>query len=165
MERPAPWPSLDGPQWQQRVREAHAIGERWAVPDPTDEDDDQAQGWLTSIDPTAYVGSRHHTVPRFLLERWADKNGQVRAYHRIEARHGIENIRDLSITDFYTVIDNDGRKNSTFESLMGVVESNTKPYIDAILNPFSQPVPITTEAIANLAQFATFQSTRTTRRR
>lgn len=165
MEQPPPWPSLDGPQWQQRVREAHAIGERWAVPDPTDEDDNQAQGWLTSIDPTAYVGSRHHTVPRFLLERWADKNGQVRAYHRIEARHGIENIRDLSITDFYTVIDNDGRKNSTFESLMGVVESNTKPYIDAILNPFSQPVPITTEAIANLAQFATFQSTRTTRRR
>jgi hypothetical protein len=165
MEQPTPWPSPDGTQWQQRVREADAIGEKWAVPDPTDEDDDHAQAWLATIDSTAYVGSRHHTVPRFLLERWADNNGQVRAYHRIEARHGIENVRDLAVTDFYTVIGNDGRKNSALESLMGVVEANSKPYIDAILNPFSKPVVIGAEAIANLAQFAAFQSTRTTRRR
>ena len=156
---------MDGAQWQQRVREAHAIGERWAFPEPSEEDEEQAHDWLTSIDQTAYVGSRHHTVPRFLLERWADKNGQVRAYHRIEARHGVENIRDLAVTDFYTVIDIDGRKNSTVESLMGRIERNAKPHIDAILNPFTRPAPLGIDAIVSLVQFAVFQSIRTTRRR
>lgn len=39
-----------------------------------------------SGDPRSHVGSRHHTVPRFLLDRWADANGQVLVYGRVEAR-------------------------------------------------------------------------------
>jgi hypothetical protein len=57
------WASMGGPEWQHRIREADIVGQRWAVPDPTVADDEQAQAWLASIDLTAYVGSRHHTVP------------------------------------------------------------------------------------------------------
>lgn len=74
-------------------------------------------GWIEASVHDRLVGSRHHTVPRFRLERWADKHGQVPANHSIEARHGVANIRDLATTDFYTVIDNDDRKNSMLESL------------------------------------------------
>src|SRR4051794_28854877 len=104
------WPEPNGPEWQQRVRAADFIGRQWAVPPPGLEADAQAQAWMSGVDPTAYVGSRHHTVPRFILARWADKNGQVRAFHRIEGRYGVENIRDLAVTDFYTVIDKGGAK-------------------------------------------------------
>src|ERR1017187_9279119 len=38
--------------------------------------------WFDSLDPTQKVGSRHHTVPQFYLERWADESGQTRMYSR-----------------------------------------------------------------------------------
>lgn len=165
MDQPQPWPSMDGAQWQQRVRDAHAIGERWTFPEPTAEEEAAYQRTIADIDPTAYVGSRHHTVPRFVLERWADKSGRVRVYHRIEGRHGVVNIRDLAIKDFYTVIDIDGRKNSVVESLMGRIEQTAKPHLDALLNPFVRPVPLAVDAIVSLVQFAAFQSVRTARNR
>lgn len=164
MEEPGAWPSMDGDQWQRRIRAAEAVRERWAFPE-SDENDEQARRWLESVDPSAYVGSRHHTVPRFILDRWADKSGHVRVYHRIESRHGIENITTLAIRDYYTVINEDGSKSSTIESLMGVIENNAKPHIDAILNPFMRPAPLGTSAIVSLVQFAAFQSIRTTRHR
>jgi hypothetical protein len=156
---------MTGPEWQRRVRAAEVIRDQWAFQDATEEDEEQARAWLAGIDPTAYVGARHHTVPRFLLERWADRNGQVRVYHRIEGRHGIENIRDLAVKDFYTVIDLDGTKNSTMESLLGYIEGSAKGYIDGILNPFKPPAPLDTDAIMSLDQFAAFQSIRTARHR
>jgi hypothetical protein len=165
MTEPAAWPPMDGAAWQRRIRDADLVGERWALREGTAGDDEQAQRWLASIDPTAYVGSRHHTVPRFLLERWADRKDQVRIYRRIEKRHGLENITNLAIRDFYTVINEDGTKSSALESLMGHIETNAKTYLDQILDPFKRPTPLGVDAIVALVQFATFQSTRTTRRR
>lgn len=156
---------MSGPEWQRRVRAAELTRERWASQDPTDEVEAQAQTWLAGIDPTAYVGARHHTVPRFLLARWADKNGRVRVYHRIEGRHGIENVRDLAVKDFYTFIDLDGAKNSSMESMLGYVEGRAKSHIDGILNPFQPPGPLAIDAIMGLNQFAAFQSIRTARHR
>jgi hypothetical protein len=135
------------------------------MPEPSEDDDVQAQAWLAGIDPAAYVGARHHTVPRFLLARWADQAGQVRVFHRVEGRHGIENVRDLAVRDFYTVIDKAGMKNSSVESLLGHIEGRAKRHIDAILSPFARPAPLGADAVVDLAQFAAFQSTRTARHR
>lgn len=165
MTEPEAWPPMDGAAWQRRIRDADLVGQRWAPPEGTEADDEQAQRWLASIDPCAYVGSRHHTVPRFLLERWADGKSQVRIYRRIEDRHGFENITNLAIRDFYTVINVDGTKSSALESLMGHIETNAKTYIDQILDPFTRPTPLGVDAIVALVQFAAFQSTRTSRRR
>jgi hypothetical protein len=157
-------PSTPVEEWRDRVRRAYSLADMFESVGISDDEEAQARSWLENVDPGAYVGSRHHTVPRFLLERWADKAGQVRTYRRIEGAYRVENIRDLAITDFYTVIDDEGRKNSTLESLMGVVERHSKPYINAILSSFGG-APLDTEARAQLAQFASFQSTRTSRRR
>lgn len=159
------WPEPSDVEWQERIRAAESVGRQWAVPPAGPEVDAEAQAWLSSIDPSAYVGARHHTVPRFLLARWADKSGQVRAYHRVEGRHGVENIRDLAVKDFYTVIDIDGSKSSAMESLMGQIEGSAKEHIDTILSPFTRPAPLGADAIMSLAHFAAFQSTRTTRYR
>ncbi|SDS83406.1 Protein of unknown function [Nocardioides scoriae] len=88
----------------------------------------------------------------------------MRVFRRIEQRLDTCNIRDLAIKDFYTVIDTDGRKNSAMESLLGVIESATKPIVDDLLSPWRTP-RMTMEDIARLAQFASFQATRTPRRR
>lgn len=141
------------------------LRERWSSEDLSNQGDERAQTWLADVDPTAYVGARHHTVPRFLLTRWANKNGQVRVHHRIEGRSRIENIRDLAIKDFYTFVDVNEAKNSSFESLLGAIESSAKPHIDGILSPFRPTLSLNEEAIASLDQFAAFQSTRTARHR
>jgi hypothetical protein len=155
---------MDAVELLRRVDAADAVRKRWVFPE-SDEDQETAQRWLDSVDQSAYVGSRHHTVPRFLLKRWADKSDQVRAYHRIESRHGIENIADLATTDFYTVINEDGSKSSAIESIMGRVDNDAKPHIDAILNRFARPAPLGVGARLDLAQFAAFQSIRTARQR
>lgn len=165
MSEPPPWPPMDGPTWQQRARLADLVGKRWAAAGDAAAGDEQAQRWLASIDPSAYVGSRHHTVPRFLLERWADQKDQVRTYRRIEGRHGLDNITDLAIRDFYTVINEDGAKSSALESLMGHIETTAKRYLDQIHNPLIRSAALGPGAVTALADFAAFQSTRTSRRR
>lgn len=165
MTEPPSWPPMDGADWQQRIMYAELVRTRWRAGAGSPDDDEQAQQWLDSTDLTAYVGSRHHTVPRFILERWADNKGQVRVYHRIEYRHGLENITNLAVKDFYTLINDDGTKTSALESLMGQVESNAKTYLDQIFNPFGPTAPLGADAIAALGQFAAFQSIRTTRHR
>ena len=109
--------------------------------------------------------ARSRPRPDRSLARWADQAGQVRVFHRVEGRHGIENVRDLAVRDFYRVIDNDGIKNSSVESLLGHIEGRAKRHIDAILSPFARPAPLGDDAVVDLAQFAAFQSTRTARHR
>lgn len=158
-------PSGSAPDWQRRVVKATAVQEQWASQSWTREEEEKAHAWLAGLDRTAYVGARHHTVPRFLLERWADEDSQLRVYHRLENKHAVENINNLAIKDFYTFIDLDGAKNSSIESMFGVVEGSAKKHIDRILNPFQAAVPLSPDAIMSLNQFAAFQSTRTARHR
>jgi hypothetical protein len=68
MTEPTGWPLMDGADWQRRVQKVELIGMRWRTGARTPDDDDWAQRWLASIDPTAYIGSRHHTVPRWAEE-------------------------------------------------------------------------------------------------
>lgn len=160
------WAPMSGDDHGRRI--AHAQAVQTAFDDSMGYDetemDDQARAWFAATDPTAFVGSRHHVVPRFVLEHWANDRGQVRVFHRIENRFGTCNIRDLAIKDFYTVIDVQGRKDSRMESLLGVVESAAKPILDDMLSAWPT-APFTVEDVARIAQFASFQATRTPRRR
>jgi hypothetical protein len=160
------WAPLSGDEFSGRVAHADAVRGVFSASMNrlTEQADAEARAWFGATDPASYVGARHHTVPRFLLERWANDRDQVRVFRRIENRFDTCNIRDLAITDFYTVIDVEGRKNSMMESLLGVVEASTKPIIDDLLSPWST-ARITGDDIARIAQFASFQATRTTRRR
>jgi len=63
---------------------------------------------LQKLDPLAKVGSVHHTVPKFYLRRFA-KNDQVNVRVPGESNVRRDNIANLGVRDFYTVIvDADG---------------------------------------------------------
>jgi hypothetical protein len=160
------WAPVSGHDFSQRIARAEAVHDAFSTSmnQLAVQADAEAREWFQATDSESFVGSRHHTVPRFVLERWANDRDQVRVFRRIENRFDTCNIRDLDIKDFYTVIDIEGRKNSTLESLLGVVEATSKPILDNLLSPWST-APVTLNDIARVAQFASFQATRTARRR
>ena len=51
MTEPAAWPPIDVAAWQRRIRDADIVGQRWALPEGTAEEDEQAERWLASINP------------------------------------------------------------------------------------------------------------------
>lgn len=113
---------------------------------------------------TAKVGHKHHTVPRFLLKRWADGE-QVQVYSRVNDLRQVRNIGDLAMRDFYTFIDLDGKKNSLMEHALSMVEGNAASVIGHVLSPYERAPQLTFAQRADLSHFLAFQLARTTRRR
>lgn len=151
--------------WQVRAARAEAVMDAFnEFFTAGDVGEAEAQHWLAGLDRRSHVGSRHHFVPRFMLDRWAT-SGQVLVYSRIEARYGIRNVRDLAIKDFYTFIDLNGEKDSSMESILGVVEQSAAAVLDDLLNPFAFPRPVEVWEVAALAQLAAYQTVRTPRHR
>lgn len=153
--------------WQVRAGRAEAVMNAFEAALDADNDGfEEAARFLASVDPQSHVGSRHHTVPRFLLKRWSGKSSQVQVYSRIEAEFATRNINDLAIRDFYTFVDLEGRKDSSMEVLLGRgIEVPAELVLNDLLNPFVRPQPAAVEDVAALAQFSAFQVVRTTRHR
>lgn len=153
------------PPWQDRVRHAEAVmdafDESFLVGDAGT---DRAEQWIARVDQTSHVGSRHHTVPRFVLNRWA-QDSRVQTYSKVGGSFATRNVRDLAIRDFYTFIDVNNAKNSLIESVLGAVETAADPVLAALLDPFSVPRRTAVDELAALAQFASFQVVRTARHR
>jgi hypothetical protein len=82
----------------------------------------QTDELLATIDPTQYVGAKHHVVPRFILKRFANAKDQVLVRDRATGERRLSNIKALAVTDFYTFIDQVGELNSSYEQMWGVVE-------------------------------------------
>ena len=150
-----------------RLREAKAWALAKALEAPpiyTPEAAEQARNWLATVKPRSHVGSLHHTVPRFLLQRWA-LDGQVRVYSRVDGTFSVRNVKDLGVRDFYSFIDLEGELDSTFESLLGEVEAPAAAAIGRLLSPFILAANKTPEELFQLARMVAFQVVRTTRRR
>lgn len=152
--------------WHLRVGRAEEVMKAFhEYMSATDAGEEEAARWLSAHDPQSHVGSRHHTVPRFLLERWADASSRVQTYSRIEERFSTRNIRDLAIRDFYTFISTSGDKDSSMESILGEVEGAASEVVRRLLSPFVIPRRAELHEVAALAQFAAFQVVRTSRHR
>lgn len=130
----------------------------------TQEADDKAAHFIAQVNPREYVGSRHHTVPRFLLSRWAAKN-KAAVYHRVESAFRTENVSNLAIKDFYTFIDKSGSLDSSYESLLGEIESPAANMIDHLLSAFWRVPNLSPDQLFELALFMSFLPVRTARRR
>jgi len=128
------------------------------------EGDPRASEFLESLDPRMYVGGRHHTVPKFLLERWSTKE-QVHVYSRVDDTFSVRNIKDLAVKDFHTFVDHAGQLDSSFESLLGAVEAPAAAAISRLLSPFSSSVDMAPDEIAEIVIMVSFQAVRTTRAR
>ncbi len=154
--------------WQIRAGQADAVVSAFEAHfEVNAATENQAARFMAGVDRQSHVGSRQHTVPKFVLERWAGKSLQVQTYSRIEEQFRTRNILDLAITDFYTFIDLDGNKDSSMESLLDVgVERPAATALRRLLDdPISAPASQQAVDVAVLAQFAAFQVVRTARHR
>lgn len=131
------------------------------------EGDRRAQEWLHNLDQRAAVGTRHHIVPRFLLERFASANGQLRVRNRTDGRASLRSISDLAVRDFYTVVTNNSELDSSLESLLSIVEGGAAQILRQHLDyrAFARPRPFTVDERSVLDEFVATQAIRGMRMR
>jgi len=99
---------------------------------------------MATIDAGRYVGSKHHVVPRFILERFSNARKQVVRRDRQTGVARTCHVKDLAITDFYTFIDQTGQLDASFEQLWGVLEQAAAAVLrEHVSNPFVRPRPFT----------------------
>ncbi|MFC8503805.1 DUF4238 domain-containing protein [Pedococcus sp. NPDC057267] len=152
------------PSRHARERHARALGRAFKdAMSGADADEQDALDWLGTIDPSSHVGSRHHVVPRFLLDRWAVK-GQVRTYSRLDGSFSPRSVSDLAVKDFYTFLNKAKVPDSSFETLLGRIESDAAAALGRLVSPFTNG-DLSPEDIIHLAHLAAFQLVRTPRRR
>lgn len=147
------WIDEIGPSWADRLVAA----------DPSVLDDISA--WWQNTSPVPMVGSRHHTVPRFYLERFAAAR-QLWVRDRMTGAGRIERTsRAGTIRDFYTFINLQGEKDGRLERILAEVEGGAKEVFDRFLSPFQLLRQLEESESMRVALFVAFQLLRTPRKR
>ena len=91
--------------------------------------------WPLPGDPDS-VGARHHRVPRFYLERFANERLQIATVDRRTGARRTASIRETAAEkDFYTAINTEGAKDGKSEHLLSHIEGNAARAIKNILDP------------------------------
>jgi hypothetical protein len=121
--------------------------------------------WLRSVDRFGKVGSRHHVIPNFVLQKWADSNGRIWVKSKHDRIEGVRNTRDVAITDFYTFLATDGQLDSSMEEMLNVVETRAAAVLKRLNSPFATNVTLSFEEYGDLATFVAYQMARSPRRR
>ncbi len=123
----------------------------------------RAISWVEGLDKTEKTGSRHHTVPRFYLDRFAD-NGRLwvrdRAADLAPGTGSARHVRDMGVKDFYTSLTVDEVLDSRLEQVLSLVEAQGAAVLARLLNPFRLPGPLTADEEVHLSQFLSFQVVR-----
>jgi hypothetical protein len=123
---------------------------------------------LATLDPVAAVGARHHTVPRFWLERFALDHRVLRRDVATRELRSV-NVKDLAVRDFYTFVakpqdgETEPRLDSSIEQLPQTVEGHAASVFRRLDE--SPSVPLEAEEQFALAQFLSFQLVRGVRQR
>ena len=87
--------------------------------------DRQDRKWPLPGDPDASVGARHHRVPRFYLERFANERMQIGTVDRRTGVRRTTAIRETAAEkDFYTAINTEGEKDGKTEHLLSHIEGS-----------------------------------------
>jgi hypothetical protein len=117
--------------------------------------------WPLPGDPDASVGARHHRVPRFYLERFANERLQIATVDRRTGERRTAAIRETAAEkDFYTAINTDGDKDGRSEHLLSHIEGNAARAIRNILVPAFRLFPPQPQDRADLCLFLAFQKVR-----
>lgn len=128
--------------------------------------DKVAEEWPFPGDPNHFVGARHHTVPRFYLEYWADADGHIDVVEKPGGRRYTTVPKTASAeTDFYTYIDLDGKPAGHMEQVLGVIEAGASAAIGRITHPIFGQFPPPLDDRLEIATFIAFQMVRGKRRR
>ena len=113
---------------------------------------------MTSANPR-----KHHYVPRFLIERFANEHGKVNAYDRITRRTQQKQNpkRVLVVNDFYRAHTKPKKDEQTIERLFSDGEAKWAPLIRSVV----KNGVVNQEQILDLAEFLAIQALRTPQRR
>jgi hypothetical protein len=121
----------------------------------------QTEELMATLDPKRYVGSKHHVVPRFILNRFANDRAQVLVRDRTTGAKRISNTKALAVTDFYTFIDTTGALDASYEQMWGYIESAADSILREHLdNPFVRPRPFNPVEKYAIDAFVALQSIR-----
>ena len=122
--------------------------------------------WFASSDRATGVGARHHTVPAFYLRRFVGSSERLLVRDRPTGRLlPAITVSKLAVTDFYTVLREDGTLDGRMEQLLGRVEGEAAQLLKVLLSPCRRPGPLTEAERCALCQFLAFQMVRGPRRR
>lgn len=121
--------------------------------------------WWATTPPEPMVGSRHHTVPRSYLERFAAA-GQIYVRDRVTGIGALRNVKDTgAIKDFYTSINLDGQLDGRLERILSDIEGGAETVFRRLLNPFRKPRSLDPDEHLHVCIFLAFQLVRTPRHR
>jgi hypothetical protein len=119
------------------------------------------QAWPLPGDPNASIGARHHRLPRFYLERFADERRQITTIDRRTGERWTGAITDAAAEkDFYTSINLDGAKDGRAEQLLTQIEGAAAAAIGHIVNPVFSLFPPQPQDRGALCMFLAFQRVR-----
>lgn len=117
--------------------------------------------WPLPGDPDASVGARHHRLPRFYQERFANKRLQIATVDRRTGERRTTQITDTAAEkDFYTAINNEGKKDGKSEHLLTLVEGNAARAMRNIALPVFGLFPPQPQDREDLCLFLGFQKVR-----
>ena len=89
--------------------------------------------WFASSDRATGVGARHHTVPAFYLRRFVGSSERLLVRDRPTGRLLPPiTVSKLAVTDFYTVVREDGTLDGRMEQLLGRVEGEAAQLLKAV---------------------------------
>lgn len=132
-----------------------------------DEDEEgRAEEWPFPGDPSVGVGCRHHIVPRFYLERWANADRQIDVVEKPGGNRRRTNIKDAGVEkDFYTYIDLKGEPAGHLEQLLSHIEGRASAAIANIVHPTFGVFPPPPDEKHDIAILLAFQAVRGRRTR
>jgi hypothetical protein len=125
------------------VARGFAIGQN-AYPGPVTA---TSRKWPLPGDPDASIGARHHRLPRFYLERFANEREQVAT---IDPRTGTRRTTAIKETaaekDFYTAINAEGEKDGKTEHLLAH-RGQCRPRDPEHPEPWARAVPAAANSV------------------
>lgn len=121
-----------------------------------------ARRWMSSLQPGAAVGDRHHIVPKVLLARFATAKGRIRVRNRSTGISSVRNIGDLAVRDFYTAVTTnevlDGRLEAILSEVEGAMATILRERIEA--RAFVKQRPFTAQERFVIDTFVSMQYVR-----
>jgi hypothetical protein len=112
-------------------------------------------------DPDAAVGARHHHLPRFYLQRFANERMQIAAVERRTRERRLTAIKHTAADkDFYTAMNTEGEKDGKTEQPLTHIEGNAARAIRNVLSQVFQLFPSQPQDRADLCLFLAFQKVR-----
>lgn len=124
--------------------------------------DRRARNWSDAVDRSAAVGTRHHIVPRFLLARFANAQGQLRVRDRTTGVTTLRGICDMAVRDFYTAVTDARALDASLETLFSEIEGAAAEVLHTHLDAtaFSRPRPLNDEERFKIDTFVSMQYVR-----